>query len=292
MDQIIATSKEATNAQLPQNTSPTNLNIPNQPTQGGQPTPPKKPRDPMTVGMILKLIGTLFLVLLIFFGAFLAYIVFNPQEAGFFVSVFNVSPSDIEKVLAHLLHGSFGAISFLLSIVFLVTTFRAIWTPKEQKRKKLMTALMAVFSGILFFSILGFWAFLFQQLNASNFSNPNGNILIYDNDAYNDTNTRPFAEDIDTSNLIGPITLRYDISDNARQIAKRNGIKIESYNIQFDGAKCITGSDTVTGTDMDAEIICTFDTLKNYQPRGFYTVNNYNNEITQVSIPLEQIQVK
>lgn len=222
----------------------------------------------------------------------MAYIVFNPEEAGFFVSVFNVSPSNIETVLSYLLNGSFGVISFILSIVFLVTLFRAIWTPKEQKRKKLMTALLAVFSGILFFSILGFWAFLFQQLNASNFSNPNGNILVYDNDAYNDANTRPFAEDIDVSNIIGPITLRYDISDNARQIAKRNGIRIESYNIQFDGAKCVNGSDTVSGTDMDAEIICTFDTLKNYQPVGSYTVNNYNGEITTIPIPLDQIQVK
>lgn len=65
LDQIIATSKEATNAQLPGQV-PTNGTMPTVPGQPQQ-TPPQKPRDPMTAGMIFKLIGTLFLVLLIFF---------------------------------------------------------------------------------------------------------------------------------------------------------------------------------------------------------------------------------
>lgn len=133
---------------------------------------PKKVRDPLTTSTILKLIGTLFLVCLIFLGMFLAYIVFNPQEAGFFQTVFNISRNDVTKVLAMMINASFGILSFLISIVFIVSLFRAFWTPKEQKRKKLLTALVAFFSGILFFSILGFWAFLYNQLQAANFLNP------------------------------------------------------------------------------------------------------------------------
>ncbi len=118
------------------------------------------------------------------------------------MNVFGILPSDIATVLSYLLNGSFGIISFLLSIVFLVTMFRAFWTPKEQKRRKATLALFAILSGILFFSVLGFWAFLFSQLSNSNFSNPNGNILIYENDLYNDPKTIKYAQDLDLDNII------------------------------------------------------------------------------------------
>lgn len=40
------------------------------------------------------------------------------------------------------------------------------------------------------------------------------------------------------SNLIGPITLRFDISQNAQQVSKKYATQIDSYKINFDGAKC------------------------------------------------------
>lgn len=247
LDQIIASSKEATNAQLPANENnpvgnPTGNPLP--PNQN--PGQPPKPRDPMTAGTVLKLIGTLFLVLLIFFGAFLSYIVFNPEEAKFFVNVFGILPSDIATVLSFLLNGSFGIISAILSVVFLVSMFRAIWTPKEQKRKKLALGLFALLSGIIFFSVLGFWIFLFNQLGNSNFSNPDGDILIYENDLHNDPKTAQYAQDLDINNLIGPVTLKFNISDNAKQLTKRNVVRIDSFTFEPDGAKCIGNIKEIT----------------------------------------------
>lgn len=59
----------------------------------------KKSRDPMTAGTVLKLIGSLLLVAVIFFGSFLAYVVFNPDQAAFFVNIFGIDPNDIQNLL-------------------------------------------------------------------------------------------------------------------------------------------------------------------------------------------------
>ena len=93
-----------------------------------------------------------------------------------------------------------------------------------------MLWLVAGFSGIIFFTVLAFWAFLFAQVQAANFANPNGNILVYDNDLFNNEKTKKDSQITNLNNLIGPITLRYNISDNAKTLAKRNGIKIENYD--------------------------------------------------------------
>ncbi len=69
------------------------------------PTPPKK-KVPMKPADFLKIVGALFTVALIFFGSFLAYIVFNPGQAKFFIQ-FGINPSDIATLLERLVNGIF-----------------------------------------------------------------------------------------------------------------------------------------------------------------------------------------
>jgi hypothetical protein len=69
------------------------------------PTPPKK-KVPMKPADFLKIVGALFMVALIFFGSFLAYIVFNPGQAKFFIQ-FGINPSDIATLLERLVNGIF-----------------------------------------------------------------------------------------------------------------------------------------------------------------------------------------
>ena len=57
--------------------------------------------------MVLKLIGSFLLIAIIFFGSFLAYIEFNPEQAGFFVNIFGINPNDIQDLLKRLINGSF-----------------------------------------------------------------------------------------------------------------------------------------------------------------------------------------
>ncbi len=188
----------------------------------------------MTTGMILKLMGSLLIVAVIFFGSFLAYIVFNPDQAAFFVNIFGIDPNDIQTILKNLINGSFGITVLIFSIIWILGLFRAIWTPKEQKRRRLISWLSAALIGIILFVILAFWAYLFNIINATDYANPGGDVIVYDNDLYTHDESRAFSRISNTKNMIGPITLKYDLSTNARAIAKKNLLTIESYEINFD----------------------------------------------------------
>jgi drug/metabolite transporter (DMT)-like permease len=126
----------------------------------------------MTASTVLKLIGSLLLVAVIFFGSFLAYVVFNPDQAAFFVNIFGINPNDIKDLLKSLINGSFGITVLIFSIVWLASLFRAIWTPRDQKRRRLIGWLTAGVVGIFLFSILAFWAYLFGIINATDYANP------------------------------------------------------------------------------------------------------------------------
>lgn len=290
LDQIIATSRENANAQIPNNPTPMGATPP---PQGGNNPNNQPPRDPVKMGTILKFIGTLFLVGLIFMGIFLAYVVFNPQQAGFFNTVFGINPEDIANLLKVLIYASFGAISFVLAIVFVVSLFRAIWTKKEQKRTKITLGLLSVFTGIMLLLTLTLWAILFEKIGKTNFSNVDGNIIVYDNDMFLDESLRESARLRTLNNIIGPITLRYKIDENAAFVARQLGGNILGYEIKFDGAECSSGTDVVTGSNPATEeaIVCTFNRVKSYKPEGFYTVQTYEGE-QKITIPLSSVEVK
>lgn len=66
----------------------------------------KKPKKSMSAGTFLRIVGAILLVALIFFGAFLSYIVFNPGQAQFFIS-FGINPGDIARLLRQLVSAIF-----------------------------------------------------------------------------------------------------------------------------------------------------------------------------------------
>ncbi len=255
--------------------------------------PIKKPRDPLTAGTVLKMIGSLLLVTVIFFGSFLAYIVFNPEQAGFFVSVFNINQNDIRDLLKNLIYGSFGSIVLVLSIVWIISLFRAIWTPREQKRRRLISWLIASMVGILLFSIVAFWSYLFSIIKATDYANTDGEVTIYDNDLYVHTESKEYARISSTNNLVGPITLKYDLSTNVKAIAKKNLLTIESYEINFDGAKCINGESSINGSNPLTEqwLICTFDQVRTYNIRGTYKWKDRLGQIQTITMPLNTIKI-
>lgn len=77
--------------------------------------------------------------------------------------------------------------------------------------------------------------------------------MIYDNDLYTHTESRNYARITNTQNIVGPITLKYDLSTNAKAIAKKSLLTIDSYTINFDKAKCITETAIITGSDPSTE---------------------------------------
>ena len=92
------------------------------PVQNISTLPPKK-QVPITPGQIFQAIGALLFVALVFFGSFLAYIVFNPTQAKFF-NTFGINTADVASLLSKLVNGIFGSLTFILSCVFAYFLFR------------------------------------------------------------------------------------------------------------------------------------------------------------------------
>lgn len=243
--------------------SENNGNVPVPPT-------PKKKKEPMRPADFLKIVGALFLVALIFFGSFLAYVVFNPEQAQFFIQ-FGINRADIQTLLARLVNAIFGAITFSLSVVWVVYLFRMILTKKEYKRKKTVATILATFFGVLLFSNITFWAFLVQKIGAQDFANPNGGVKIYDNDRLLSDQFKDSSELAEFNNLIGPTTLKFDLTSDAGYVTKKY-MKIESFEIDFDG----DGSPDKEGADPSEanDLIHTYAKKGKYVPKGTYVGKN------------------
>lgn len=226
----------------------------------------KRPMDAVT---FFRLLGAIFFTALIFFGSFLAYIVFNPDKAQFFL-LFGIEMQDVKMLLANLVNGIFSTVVVLISILFVFLVFRAIWTPKIMAKKKTISTIGAIFSGFILFSLIGIWSVLIGRINATDYANLEGSIILYDNDLRKSSTFQNQSQITDT-NIIWPITIWFDISTNAKKIAESRAIEISWYDIDFDGAKCTSGTSKVTGKDPDDPvIICTFDSIKNYRPIWVY----------------------
>lgn len=293
LDQIIASSKEETNNVLSNNI------VNNQETTLIQ-NPEEKAKKSIDTATAFKFIGALLLVILIFFGSFLTYVVFNPDQANFFVNVFGVDPNDIANILRELIKYSFGTITFFLSIGFVITLFKAIWTPREQKRKKIASFIFAFFAGFLLFSTLTVWTIIYAKIGTINFDNLNWDIIIYENDLFiynetidNESNKLP-AKIERLNNLIGPITLRYDISENTKRAEKVLGKKITKFEFDFDWAKCSNWSDFIDWTNPREEksIICTFDKVKKYEPKWVYTFEDVAGKIEKQEFQLNSVEIR
>lgn len=220
--------------------------------------------------MFLRIVGAILLVALIFFGAFLAYIVFNPGQASFFIS-FGINPGDIARLLRQLVSAIFGVVTFILSVVWIIYLFRAILTKKEYKKKKTISIIFALFFGVLLFSEITLWAFLVKKINATDYENPNGGVIVYDNEKWNSDRFKSSSQINNFDNLIGPLELKFDLKADANFVGKM--MDIEKYTIDFDGAKCQgTDSSKVEGVNAqnDQSIICIFDQAKVFKPTGVY----------------------
>lgn len=258
----------------------------------GATVPVKPQKRPISTGTFLRLVGAMLLVTLIFFGAFLAYIVFNPGQASFFLSL-GINPGDITLWLRQLVRSIFGVATFILAIVWIIYLFKAILTKKEYKKKKTISIILAVFFGMLFFSEITLWAFLEKRINATDYENPNGGVIVYDNEKLVSERFKTDAKMNDFDNLIGPLTLKFDLKADVWLAAKL--MDIEKYELDFDGAKCQWGlSSLVIGVNAqnDQSIICTFDQAKIFKPTGRYEgTDRLTHQTKMLPINFQAIQI-
>jgi hypothetical protein len=175
-------------------------------------------RKVVTPAQILRIMGALLFVSLIFFGSFLAYIVFNPEQAKFFIG-FGIKLSDVKTLLSNLVNGIFGTLTFSFSTLFIFCLFK-VYLSRGNLKKRAIYIVSSVFVGIVLFSNIGFWAFLFEKIGAQDFVRPYGGVIIYDNTLLLSSKYTKVADQIDLNNLIGPITLKYDLSSDVKYASK------------------------------------------------------------------------
>lgn len=206
----------------------------------------------MSAGDFFRIVAGLLITGLIAFGVFLAYVVFNPAQAQIFVQL-GVNPGDLAKLLQKLVFFVFLFLVASESLAFIICLFKAIITKKEFKKKK---ALFSVLSGFLLVIAMGTmtaWAVLNQKIGAADFANPNGGILIYDNDWLGSTELREYAQMNSFENLIGPVTLKFDLSSDVNFVSRTFDIA----RYEFD---CGNGQGLISGADAaGAEIICRYE---------------------------------
>lgn len=257
-------------------------------TPNGSVLPPVVPlpvKKVVTPGQILRMMGALFFVSLVFFGSFLAYIVFNPGQAKFFIN-FGINPADVASLLSNLVNGIFGTLSFVLSTLFIYTLFKAYLTKGAPKKRAVFTV-AAVSFGILLFSNIGFWAYLFGQIGAQDFVRPTGGVITYDNDLWLSKELRSQAELTDLNALVGPITIKYDLSSDVLYASKT--LDIEGYYIDCqNGGVKHEGSDPAT----DTSITCEYSKAGNYVPTGYYRgKDRVTRESKRVDITLAEVKL-
>ncbi len=272
------------------------LNMLDQVIASSASTPPNQPETPpavaalpqkkiVTPGQILRMIGALFFVSLVFFGSFLAYIVFNPGQAKFFIN-FGINPADVASLLSSLVNGIFGALSFVLSTLFIYTLFKAYLSKGAPKKRAIFTV-SAVSFGVLLFSNIGFWAYLFGQIWAQDFVRPTGGVIVYDNDLWLSKEFRDQAELTDLSSLVGPISIKYDLSSDVLYASK-------TLNIEWYFIDCNNENQTHEGSSpaTDASIICKYSSPGNYAPTGYYRGSDrVTREPKRVEMALDEIKV-
>lgn len=255
------------------------------------PTPPPKKivkKQPKSPQEIVRIFWALFFAWAILFWSFISYIVFNPDDARFFISLW-IDPQEVKNYVQLLVNSSFWLITIILSIVTLVFLFSAIFTKKEFAKKKTIATILSIFLLIVLFSEITLWIYLTSIIWATDFVNPNWWIIVRDNDLKNSGKFNNWEDVLkDFSNLIWPITIQFDLSSDAKYTSKF--MKITWYRIDFDW----DWFDDKVGVNpwVDTDIIYTYNKKKTYTPKWYYKwIDNITREPIEKEMVLPAIWI-
>lgn len=201
-----------------------------------------KEKKKIPLGQILWFLSGLAFVALVLWGAFITFIVLNAKtidDVKFFYSL-GISLNDINTFISKVVTIIFSTLLFLETILLSIGLFKFWLTKKEFKRKKTIFWIVSLFLLIVTFSTWTAWMIIDRKVK----SLPNwqevayGNVKILDNDKIVSGKFDIWGALItDTTKIIGPITLKYDLSLFARR-EEQKGNKIKKYMWDFwDGQK-------------------------------------------------------
>ncbi|MDD2907897.1 MAG: PKD domain-containing protein [Candidatus Gracilibacteria bacterium] len=217
----------------------------------------KKDTKKMSTGQILSFMLILSIILLIVGGSFLGFIVLNAKtvdDVKFFAGL-GINLNEINAFIAKLITIIFSIIVLSETILLIIFLFKFFLTKKEFKKKKIKFAILSVILLIITFITATAWMVVDQKIkNLPNWQEMSfGEIQIYDNSKLvNENFSKESALISDTSNLIGPIELKFDLTYLA-QAEEKKGIKIKNFTWDF-------GNDNVEETVLP-NLIKTFDKI-------------------------------
>lgn len=176
----------------------------------------KKVHTKTSMGSIIGFLAVVIIIILIIWGAFMSFIVMNANtidDVKFFSSM-KISFNEINAFISKTVDIIFSSLVFLQTIFLAIFLFKFFITKKIYKKKKTMYAIFSIFLIMSSWSTGSGWMFLDKKIKGL----PNwegislGKVHIYDNDKLINPNyTKRDSLLRDTSSLIWPITLKYDL---------------------------------------------------------------------------------
>jgi len=177
------------------------------------------------------------LIALIMWWVFLTFIVNNaktPSDVSFFKNLW-INLNDVNVFLLNITTFVFSIIITALSLITILFLYKAIFTKKEYKRKKISFIIASIFFIVILFAAWLLWITLDKKIK----SLPNWaemsywKIQLYDNDLLlNENFGKQWAIIKDTTNLIWPIDIAIDVN-YLKKDELQNGFQVKKYFFTF-----------------------------------------------------------
>ena len=198
----------------------------------------KKKKKWIPIGKVLTFFSALAVITLILGWWFLAFLVMNTntiEDVKFFSRLW-ISLNDVNTFMLSTIWAVFGILLFIESIFLMVFIFKILLTKKEYKKKRTTAIMMSLF----FLTVASITWVVWKALDQKVRNMPNWqevaywDVKLYDNEKL--LSPEIFGKDMaiikDTKNLIWPVTIKFDLSNFARNEASR-GIKIKKFVWDF-----------------------------------------------------------
>ncbi len=217
---------------------------------------------------ILKFMGIVAFLFLVLGGAFITFIVLNAKteaDVNFFRSLW-IEPNDINTFIQQIVTILFAILVFLETVFVVIYGFKFFLTKKTEKRKKIVSWVLATLFLIITFITASAWLFIDDKVKKLPdwWERAKWDVQVYDTDI---SSSNQYTEDValltreELKWLIGPIDLRFNVAVLADKEA-RNGFKIDKYIWDFweDSA----GQDWIIET-LEPEVLYSFDKKQTYE---------------------------
>jgi len=205
----------------------------------------KKQSKKVSIWTIFGFLWAIIFIALTLGWAFISFVVMNAktvEDVKFFYSLW-INLNDINNFIETAIWIIFSIIVLLEILTLVIFLFKFLFTKKEFKKQRITRWIISTFLLIITFITVSSWMFIDKKIKAL----PNWqelaywNIQILDNDLLkkSDTFNRESALITETTNLIWPINIKFDLTNFAKS-EKEKRIKINKYKWNFGWEKTIT----------------------------------------------------